>query len=67
MAITRSSGQLTAHGNPRSGGKRLLLSGVVRQEQTPLIPAYAFTDYRAQGQTLPYVIVDIARPPGGRD
>ncbi|KAF9789431.1 hypothetical protein BJ322DRAFT_1177486, partial [Thelephora terrestris] len=25
--------------------------------------AYAFTDYRAQGQTIPYVVVDIAAPP----
>ncbi|KIK10975.1 hypothetical protein PISMIDRAFT_123542 [Pisolithus microcarpus 441] len=27
--------------------------------------AYAFTDYWAQGQTIPYVIVDIAKPPSG--
>ena len=27
--------------------------------------AYAFTDYRSQGQTLPYVIIDIAKPPTG--
>ncbi|KIM87665.1 hypothetical protein PILCRDRAFT_63355 [Piloderma croceum F 1598] len=27
--------------------------------------AYRFTDYRSQGQTLPYVIVDIAKPPSG--
>jgi len=26
--------------------------------------AYAFTDYRSQGQTLPYVIIDIASPTG---
>lgn len=26
--------------------------------------AYAFTDYRAQGQTITNVIVDIARPTG---
>ncbi|KAJ7915375.1 hypothetical protein B0H13DRAFT_1610630 [Mycena leptocephala] len=25
--------------------------------------AYAFTDYRSQGQTTPYVLVDIAKPP----
>ncbi|EIM82415.1 uncharacterized protein STEHIDRAFT_64972 [Stereum hirsutum FP-91666 SS1] len=25
--------------------------------------AYAFTDYRAQGQTIPYVLIDIAQPP----
>lgn len=28
--------------------------------------AYAFTDYRSQGQTIPYVIVDIAPVPHGR-
>jgi hypothetical protein len=33
--------------------------------QLPLTPAYAFTDYRSQGQTLPYVIVDLATPPTG--
>ncbi|KAI6120905.1 hypothetical protein EDD16DRAFT_1424604, partial [Pisolithus croceorrhizus] len=27
--------------------------------------AYAFTDYRSQGQTIPYAIVDIAKPPTG--
>ncbi|KAJ3755396.1 hypothetical protein EV360DRAFT_49822 [Lentinula raphanica] len=27
--------------------------------------SYAFTDYRAQGQTIPLVIVDIARVPTG--
>ena len=27
--------------------------------------AYAFTDYRSQGQTIPYVVVDIATPPTG--
>ncbi|KAJ7187077.1 hypothetical protein C8R46DRAFT_880272 [Mycena filopes] len=33
--------------------------------QFPLTGAYAFTDYRSQGQTLPYVIVDIGTPPTG--
>ncbi|KZP27490.1 hypothetical protein FIBSPDRAFT_730721, partial [Athelia psychrophila] len=28
--------------------------------------AYAFTVYRSQGQTLPYLIVDIASPPSGK-
>ncbi|OCH87119.1 hypothetical protein OBBRIDRAFT_736742 [Obba rivulosa] len=27
--------------------------------------AYSFTDYRAQGQTIPYVLVDIGMPPTG--
>ena len=27
-----------------------------------MTPAYAFTDYRSQGQTIPFVMVDIATP-----
>ena len=27
---------------------------------------YALTDYRSQGQTMSYVIIDIAKPPSGR-
>ena len=26
---------------------------------------YAFTDYKSQGQTIEYVIIDIGRPPTG--
>ncbi|PSS32096.1 hypothetical protein PHLCEN_2v2137 [Hermanssonia centrifuga] len=37
----------------------------VHRRQFPITSAYAFTDYRAQGQTLPYVVVDIATPPSG--
>ena len=37
----------------------------VRRRQSPVTAAYAFTDYRSQGQTLPYVIIDIASPPTG--
>ena len=33
--------------------------------QTALTGAYAFTDYKAQDQTLKYVVVDIAKPPRG--
>ena len=33
--------------------------------QTALTGAYTFTDYKAQGQTLEYVVVDIAKPPRG--
>ena len=39
---------------------------VVLRRQLPLTRAYAFTDYHAQGQTIPFVIVDIARPPTGK-
>ncbi|EKM60350.1 uncharacterized protein PHACADRAFT_155497 [Phanerochaete carnosa HHB-10118-sp] len=35
----------------------------VKQCQLPIIGAYAFTDYRLQGQTIAPVIADIARPP----
>ena len=31
--------------------------------QFPITGAHSFTDYRAQGQTIPYVVVDIASPP----
>jgi hypothetical protein len=38
---------------------------VLWREQLPLTPAYAFTNYRSQGQTLPYVLIDLATPPTG--
>jgi ATP-dependent exoDNAse (exonuclease V) alpha subunit len=38
----------------------------VHRSQLPLTLAYAFTDYRSQGQTLEPVIVDIGPPPYGR-
>ncbi|KAI6096710.1 hypothetical protein F5141DRAFT_1151848 [Pisolithus sp. B1] len=37
----------------------------VKRRQFPMTSAYVFTDYHAQGQTIPYVIVDIAKPPLG--
>ncbi|KAH8096991.1 hypothetical protein BXZ70DRAFT_908241 [Cristinia sonorae] len=37
----------------------------VKRRQLPITPAYAFTDYRARGQTLESVIVDVATPPSG--
>ncbi|KAJ7777646.1 hypothetical protein DFH07DRAFT_731161 [Mycena maculata] len=33
--------------------------------QFPLTGAYAFTDYCSQGQTLPFVFVDIVTPSTG--
>lgn len=45
------------------GGKTV--TRTVRRRQYPITAAYAFTDYRSQGQTLPYVVVDIAKPPTG--
>ncbi|KAI5981114.1 hypothetical protein EDD15DRAFT_2184672 [Pisolithus albus] len=47
----------------RHNGKNVVRT--VRRRQFPMTPAYAFTDYRAQGQTLPCVVVDIATPPSG--
>ena len=35
------------------------------RERLLLTPAYAFTDYRSQGQTIPYIIMDLATPPTG--
>jgi hypothetical protein len=37
----------------------------VNRIQLPLTLAYAFTDYRSQGQTLQPVMIDIGRPPYG--
>ena len=45
------------------GGKICQRSGY--RHQYPITGAYALTDYRAQGQTLSHVIIDIARPPRG--
>jgi hypothetical protein len=45
------------------GGK--MVQRTVKRKQYPLTAAYGFTDYRSQGQTIPYVIVDIAMPPTG--
>jgi hypothetical protein len=38
----------------------------VVKRQFPLILGFAFTDYRAQGQTIPKVIVDLATPATGK-
>ena len=43
----------------RVGGK----ARTVTRAQFPITGADSFTDYRAQGQTIPYVIIDIAPPP----
>jgi hypothetical protein len=37
----------------------------VKRRQFPMTAAYAFTDYRSQGQTISHVLVDIASPPTG--
>lgn len=33
--------------------------------QFPLVPAFAMTDYKCQGQTFASIIVDLAKPPTG--
>lgn len=38
----------------------------VQRRQLPITPAYAFTDYRSQGQMLGTVIADISSPPSGQ-
>ncbi|KAF8804157.1 hypothetical protein BYT27DRAFT_7302151 [Phlegmacium glaucopus] len=38
----------------------------VQRRQVAIVPGYAFTDYKAQGQTLECVLVDIAKPPSGK-
>jgi len=38
----------------------------VTRFQYPITAAYYFTDYRSQGQTIPYVIIDIGSPPSGK-
>jgi hypothetical protein len=37
----------------------------VIHQQMALTGAYAFTDYKAQGQSLEYVVVDLVKPPSG--
>jgi len=38
----------------------------VAREQLPVTPAYAFTNYRSQAQTIEYCIVDLGTPPTGK-
>ena len=47
------------------GSEGNTITRTVRRRQFPMTAAYAFTDYRSQGQTLPAMIVDIATPPTG--
>lgn len=39
------------------------LTKTVSHLHFPMTASYAFMDYRAQGQMIPYVIVDIKCPP----
>ena len=48
---------------PKKDGKTSWCT--MKWHQFPVTPAYAFTDYRSKGQTIPHVIVNIANPPTG--
>lgn len=37
----------------------------LRRRRLAVTPAYAFTDFKSQGQTIEHVIVDLAKPPSG--
>jgi hypothetical protein len=37
----------------------------IRRTQFPMTASYSITDYHSQGQTILFVIVDIAPPPTG--
>jgi hypothetical protein len=37
----------------------------IRRKQFPIIPAYALTDYKSQGDTMNSVLLDIRKPPTG--
>ena len=37
----------------------------LERRQLAVVPGYAFTDYKSQGQTMGCVIVDISKPPSG--
>ncbi|KAG9093514.1 hypothetical protein FS749_014258 [Ceratobasidium sp. UAMH 11750] len=50
----------------QKGGQVTQSQRMVRRLQFPITPAYAFTDYRSQGQTIESVIVDITTPPSGK-
>ena len=53
---------------PRVFTQTLNFDGIkrsVKRDQLPLTPAYAFTDYRAQGQTIPRLLIDLGKPGSG--
>ncbi|KAI0261447.1 hypothetical protein BC834DRAFT_785986, partial [Gloeopeniophorella convolvens] len=50
-----------------NGGRIEMKKSTIRRQQLPLTPAYVFTDYRSQGQTISNVIVDVTSPLTGSD
>ena len=51
-----------SHNTFSLGGKHWI---TVHRHQLALTAAYVFTDYKAQGQTMECVIVDLGKPPSG--
>lgn len=45
------------------GADRKFYMCMIQQWQFPMTAAFGFTDYRSQGQTIPFILVDIASPP----
>lgn len=41
------------------------LSTKITRRQYPITPAFAFTDFKSQGQTIERVVIDLAKPPSG--
>jgi len=58
IPLTPSQFKYTVRG--RSGKKYK-----IERRQYAMTAGYAFTDYKSQGQTIEYVIIDIGRPPTG--
>jgi len=40
-------------------------STCITHRQLSIIPSYAFTDFKSQGQTIDYAVVDLRKPPAG--
>jgi hypothetical protein len=58
LPITPISKSFTFQTSPKSRKN-------ANRRQLPIVPAYALTDYRGQGQTVVPVFIDIGRPPTG--
>ena len=64
-ATQRIRVNLNLNKRTRTTQRRPHATKTVIRRQLPITAAYAFTDYRSQGQTIPYVVVDITSPPTG--
>jgi hypothetical protein len=43
-----------------------MVKRTIKRTQFTMTAAYGFTDYRSQGQTIPTILVDVAKPPSGK-